>query len=55
MKTKIVEAMTRACRDMGVEVVAEGVETEEERHTLGGLGVHLHQGFAYAVPQRSFG
>ena len=52
VKRKIVQAMASICRDMAVEVIAEGVETEEERHALGALGVHLHQGFVYAVPQR---
>ena len=55
VKQKIVEAMAIVCRDMGVEIVAEGVETEEERQTLGRLGCHLHQGFAYGVPRRGFG
>ena len=54
VKRKIVEAIALLCRDMGVELVAEGVETEEERQTLGFLGCRYQQGFAYARPTRSF-
>jgi EAL domain-containing protein (putative c-di-GMP-specific phosphodiesterase class I)/CheY-like chemotaxis protein len=51
IKRKIVQAMTSLCREMSVEILAEGVETEDERQTLGFLGCHQHQGSAYACPQ----
>jgi EAL domain-containing protein (putative c-di-GMP-specific phosphodiesterase class I) len=51
---QIVQAMSLLCRDMGIELIAEGVETEEERQTLGFLGCQHQQGFAYARPHRGF-
>jgi EAL domain-containing protein (putative c-di-GMP-specific phosphodiesterase class I) len=54
VKRKIVQAMAALCRDMSVEMIAEGVETEEERQTAGFLGCQYHQGFAYARPERRF-
>ena len=54
VKRKIVQAVRSLCQDMGVELIAEGVETEEERQTLGFLGCRYHQGFAYARPSRGF-
>jgi EAL domain-containing protein (putative c-di-GMP-specific phosphodiesterase class I) len=52
VKRKIVQAMAALCHDMNVEMVAEGVETEEERQTAGFLGCRYHQGFAYGRPER---
>jgi EAL domain-containing protein (putative c-di-GMP-specific phosphodiesterase class I) len=53
-KRRIVQAMVLLCRDMAIELVAEGVETDEERRTLGFLGCRLQQGFIYARPERRF-
>jgi EAL domain-containing protein (putative c-di-GMP-specific phosphodiesterase class I) len=39
---------------MSVEMIAEGIETEEERRTVGFLGCQYQQGFAYARPERRF-
>jgi EAL domain-containing protein (putative c-di-GMP-specific phosphodiesterase class I) len=54
VKRKIVQSMATLCAGMRVELVAEGVETEQERQTLGFLGCYHHQGFLYAPPQRGF-
>jgi EAL domain-containing protein (putative c-di-GMP-specific phosphodiesterase class I) len=40
------------CRDLGILVVAEGIETEAEKTTLIGLGCDLLQGFLIGSPQR---
>jgi EAL domain-containing protein (putative c-di-GMP-specific phosphodiesterase class I) len=36
--------------EVGVRVCAEGVETEQQRHTLVELGVHTAQGYLYGAP-----
>ncbi len=43
--------MTSVCRDMGILVVAEGIETEAERDVLVDLGCDLLQGFLFGRPQ----
>jgi len=43
-------------RAMGISVIAEGVETEEQRGYLAGLGCHSFQGFLFspALPLKQF-
>lgn len=53
-KQKIVRSMTSLSKDMGMLVVAEGVENAEERDTLVELGCDLLQGFFLARPGRPF-
>lgn len=38
------------CQELGVQVIAEGVETREEWATLEAMGVHLFQGYLFARP-----
>jgi diguanylate cyclase (GGDEF)-like protein/PAS domain S-box-containing protein len=38
------------CRNLGLEVIAEGVETEEQRAFLARQGCHRYQGFLYCKP-----
>ena len=52
---QVVQSMVHLCKEMGVDLIGEGVETEAERQTLGGLGCALHQGFLYGRPRRGFG
>lgn len=40
----------QACRDLGIEVIAEGVETYAELAALRELGIDLVQGFLFARP-----
>lgn len=54
MKRKLVRSIASLCRELEVELVAEGVETIEESHALGALGCGLQQGFLFARPQRGF-
>jgi len=49
---RIVGSMIELCRDLGVEVVAEGVETLGQYHCLTDLGVDMLQGYLFARPQR---
>ena len=46
----IVDAVVRICDELGVEVVAEGVEQPDEAAALLDSGVVLHQGYLYARP-----
>ncbi|OWW04565.1 histidine kinase [Rhizobium sp. R72] len=47
---KIVKSLLTLSRDMGVECVVEGVETQEELAALTGLGGRLVQGYLYSPP-----
>ncbi|HEY1535369.1 MAG TPA: EAL domain-containing protein [Polyangiaceae bacterium] len=53
-KQKVIRSMTALSQDMGMTVVAEGVETVEERDTLIELDCDLLQGFLFARPGRPF-
>lgn len=53
-KQSIVRSMTRLCTELGMRVVAEGVETVSERDKLVELGCDLFQGFLFARPERGF-
>jgi EAL domain-containing protein (putative c-di-GMP-specific phosphodiesterase class I) len=46
--------MAELGRDLEIEVVAEGVETNGERETLSALGCSLMQGYLFARPSRAF-
>lgn len=50
VRRALVEAMVRACAQIDVCVIAEGIETEGEAVTLGELGVELLQGYLFAKP-----
>jgi EAL domain-containing protein (putative c-di-GMP-specific phosphodiesterase class I) len=53
-KQRIVGSITRLCAEMKVMLVAEGVETEEERAALSALGCDILQGYLFARPERDF-
>jgi EAL domain-containing protein (putative c-di-GMP-specific phosphodiesterase class I) len=53
-KQKVVKSMTTLCREMGMLVVAEGVETPAECQTLVDLDCDLLQGFLFAKPGKPF-
>ena len=46
----IVRAMSRVCLDLGIDVLAEGVETEKEFDWLRSIGISLYQGFLFSKP-----
>jgi EAL domain-containing protein (putative c-di-GMP-specific phosphodiesterase class I) len=54
VKGKLVTGTISMCRDMHVAVVAEGVETAEERAALLDFGCELFQGYLFARPGRPF-
>jgi EAL domain-containing protein (putative c-di-GMP-specific phosphodiesterase class I)/CheY-like chemotaxis protein len=54
VKRKLVRVLGDLCRDLGILVVAEGVETPGERDTLVDLGCDLLQGYLFARPGAPF-
>lgn len=54
VRQKLVGTMTRVCNEMGLLVVAEGIETEAERDKLIELGCDLLQGYLFAKPGPPF-
>lgn len=50
IRQALVAGMLHFASSIGVEIIAEGVETEAERLTLQELGVPLGQGFLFAKP-----
>ncbi len=53
-RQSVVRSMTNLCRELGMNVVAEGVETEGERDALGEIGCPLLQGYWFAPPGPAF-
>jgi EAL domain-containing protein (putative c-di-GMP-specific phosphodiesterase class I) len=53
-KQKVIGFMNTLCKDLGITVVAEGVETMEERDAIVEAGCELLQGFLFARPGKPF-
>jgi EAL domain-containing protein (putative c-di-GMP-specific phosphodiesterase class I)/ActR/RegA family two-component response regulator len=53
-KQKLVETMARLCGELGILVIAEGVETAPERDALATTGCDLMQGYHFAKPGAPF-
>jgi EAL domain-containing protein (putative c-di-GMP-specific phosphodiesterase class I)/ActR/RegA family two-component response regulator len=49
-RRSVVESLARLCRELGVTLVAEGVESEPERDALVNTGCQLFQGFLFGRP-----
>lgn len=47
----LIRALTKSSIDLGVQVIAEGVETPEEADACHDLGCHLGQGFFFGLPK----
>ena len=43
-------AILQVCRDLGIELIAEGIESHEEYLWLRDQGVDLFQGYLFAHP-----
>lgn len=54
VKRRLITSLATLCREMGILVVGEGVETRAERDTLLELGCDLFQGYSIARPGRPF-
>jgi len=50
VKRKLVASMTSLCKELGILVVAEGMETPLEREALTDMGCDLLQGFLFGRP-----
>lgn len=47
---KLVETLVNMAKNLDMEVIAEGVEQEDEQQTLAFLGCHQYQGFYFSRP-----
>jgi EAL domain-containing protein (putative c-di-GMP-specific phosphodiesterase class I)/ActR/RegA family two-component response regulator len=52
VKRKLIGSMAALCQDLGMQVVAEGIETVAERDTVVALGCTLLQGYFIGRPQK---
>ena len=50
IKFNLVDAIVIACHRIGIKVIAEGIENEQELETVLNLGIELMQGFHLARP-----
>jgi EAL domain-containing protein (putative c-di-GMP-specific phosphodiesterase class I) len=53
-RQSIVLSMKRLCDELGIVVVAEGVQTVGERDTLAEMGCNILQGYLFAKPAKGF-
>jgi len=47
----IIRGLLRTCFDLGIDIIAEGVETESEYRWLRDEGIDLFQGYLFAKPE----
>jgi EAL domain-containing protein (putative c-di-GMP-specific phosphodiesterase class I) len=52
MKQKLLGSIVGLCRDLGIEIIAEGIETPAERDALVRVGGDLCQGYLFARPEK---
>ena len=53
VKQRVIASMTALCKEFGIMVVAEGIETPAERDTVVALGCDLVQGFLLGRPMEA--
>jgi len=54
LKQRLIRSVTQLCREQGIQVIGEGVETEAEAEVLVDLGCDLLQGYVIAKPGPAF-
>jgi len=54
VKQKLVRSIIALCTELGIHLIAEGIETPAERDMLVHLGGDLCQGYLFARPDRGF-
>jgi len=54
IRRRLVGSMTALCKEMGMRVVAEGIEVDEERDVIQQSGCDLLQGYLFAKPDLPF-
>ena len=50
----MIKALATLAKDSNFQLIAEGIETQEQSDSLLRLGIFLHQGFYYAKPQSQY-
>jgi EAL domain-containing protein (putative c-di-GMP-specific phosphodiesterase class I) len=50
-RKRLVQEVIQLSADLGIMVVAKGIETEEQADTFRELGCHLAQGYLFGRPQ----
>ena len=53
-KQKLIASLNSLCRELGILVVGEGVETADQRDILTSLGCDLLQGYLFAAPSEAY-
>lgn len=51
----IIAAIVAMAQSLNLDVIAEGIETPEQLHTLRTLGCHISQGFLFSPPVSGYG
>jgi EAL domain-containing protein (putative c-di-GMP-specific phosphodiesterase class I) len=54
IRQRVVGSLTALCAELGLHIIAEGIETAEERDAVCALGCDLLQGYFFAKPGRPF-
>ncbi len=54
IRQRLIGSMTSLCFDMGMQVIAEGIESVEECTSVCSFGCNLLQGYLFAMPGRPF-
>ena len=54
LKRKLIGSLTSVCHELGVLVVAEGIETSAERAVVADAGCQLVQGYLFGRPSADF-
>ncbi len=49
-RTAVNQAMTQLCRELGINVIAEGIETEAQQQRLIGMRCNFGQGYLFGRP-----
>jgi diguanylate cyclase (GGDEF)-like protein len=50
-RTVVIQAITRLCRELGLSVIAEGIETEAQKQRLVALDCDFGQGYLFGPPR----
>jgi EAL domain-containing protein (putative c-di-GMP-specific phosphodiesterase class I) len=53
-KQALIRSMAATCRELGIQTLAEGIESPRERDVVIGLGCGLLQGFMFGKASREF-
>lgn len=46
----IIKSVVSMCQELGITIIAEGIETTAERDVLSNYGIHLFQGYLFGKP-----